>query len=424
MQLDNLSNLLGRPAATRIVFVGWLVLALAALTYLPRLDVLMTKGSDFTQDYLAIQALLRGESIYDLFTPDQIAALGLEPYALQNYHPPATIVLLLPLGLLPYQQAVLLWSGLSLALYLWLWHVTLRALGLSLLPGWAPLLVGVSLLWYPFQFHMILAQLSIPLTACVIGSWLALRAGRERLAGALLGLAILIKLFPALLLLYFVVRRRWQALAAAVAVVGAGLLLTLAVVGVDDMLRYRQAIAPANLATFSGEMHNLSFNGAFTRLLAGSPFIAPLVAAPTMALALTAAACGAVLIALGAAAWRLPRDRRGDDLAIALVCVAMPLLNPISWSHSFVLLIMPAALAVRGLVDAPDPRWARVAALAFLLISVPDNALARAIARHYQPALVPWFATLPMLLTTAGALLLLALLLARGRPRRAAPVPR
>lgn len=420
MLLSNVRALLSAPASRLIIVAGWAIVALALLAFVARLDMLLTVRSDFTQDYLAAQAALRGESIYDPFAPEELAALGLRPDALQNYHPPFTIALLLPVALLPYRAAVLLWTALGLGLYLWMWRAVLRELGLLSPPGWAPLLVGLSLLWFPLQFHIILAQLSIPLAACVVGSWLALRRGREAMAGALLGLAILIKIFPALLLLNLVARRRWRALGAAVAVGGAGLALTLAVIGPGDLLRYRAEVAPANLAVFRNELHNISLHAAFSRLFAGSEYIEPLVAAPTLANLLAAAAVGGLVLLLAVALWRLPAERGADDRAFAMVCAAMPVLTPTSWSHSFVLLILPLALVLRDLLARPDPVRLRAAALAFVLISLPDNTMARQIASIYQPALVPWYATLPMLLTTAGALLLLALLLPWGR---LAPAP-
>jgi hypothetical protein len=399
------------PAGSRVLKAGgWALIALALMALSMRLQVLTTVRSDFTQDYLAAQAALRAESIYAPFTPEQLAGVGLRPDVLQNYHPPLTIALLLHLGLLPYSLAVILWTVFCLGLYVWIWYAVVRELDLGIPAAWGPLLIGLSLLWFPFQFHIILAQLSIPLAACVVGCWLSLRRGRDVLAGALLGLAVLIKLFPALLLLYLVWRRRWRALGAAAAVGAAGLALTLATIGLDNLLVYRETIVPANLATFRSELHNVSLSAAFGRVFVGSEYIAPLVYAPALADLLTAACVGALALLLADTIRRLRASDEGDTLAVALLCAALPVLTPTSWSHSFVLLILPCALLVKGLPGSPTINQTRPLVVAFLLISLPDIALARQIARLYQPALVPWYATLPMLLTMAGVLLLIVLL--------------
>lgn len=412
MQLANLQRHLTPPLSRQLQIVGWAILLVALISIGARLRVLTTVSSDFAQDYLAGRALLAGRSIYDLFTPADFTAIGLAPNSMYNFHPPTTIALMLPLALLPYQAAIVLWTALCLGLYLITWQLLLRTLDVRPPRGLLPLLVGLSLLWFPLQFHVILGQLSIPMMACVVGSWAALRRGREGLAGALLAIAVLLKIFPGLLLLYLLLRGRWRAVAAAAAVGLAGLLLTLAVVGPGDMLRYRAEMAPENLREYASSPHNVSLHSVFSRLFTGDEYMAPLVEAPTVAAALTGAASLGLLGLLALAAWRAPRSSAGDDLAFALTCAAMPLLTPTSWSHGFVLLILPLALAWRAAL-ADGRLWRlRLVGLTTLLISLPDVEIARLLAA-YQPERVPWYAALIMLPTTAGLLLLFGLLVAQ-----------
>src|SRR4051794_26501814 len=147
-----------------------------------------TLDADFSQDYLASQALLRGQTLYN---PE-----------FYNNHPPFDMLLILPLALLSYYTAFLIWSGLAMICYGAIGLIVSRELNIALAPHWVALMVGLALCWPPFQEQMALGQWSLLIAASLIGCWALLRHGRDRLAGVLLGFACLIKLFPGLLIIY------------------------------------------------------------------------------------------------------------------------------------------------------------------------------------------------------------------------------
>jgi hypothetical protein len=77
-----------------------------------------------------------------------------------------------------------------------------------------------------------------------MGAWVAFRRGRAPLGGFLLGAATVFKLFPGLLLVYLVLRRRWREVGWTV---GAGVVLTvlaLAVVGTAPFVAFFQYQLP------------------------------------------------------------------------------------------------------------------------------------------------------------------------------------
>jgi len=94
-------------------------------------------------------------------------------------------------------------------------------------------LLLAPLLWLApatnFNFQYGQAHLLVILAA--VGAMLAAERGRDALAGSLLAAAVLAKLFPALLLVVWVVERRWRALRWAAAAGAALVALTLAVLG-------------------------------------------------------------------------------------------------------------------------------------------------------------------------------------------------
>src|SRR5262245_31893775 len=182
-----------RQSAPRLwlaLIIGGALVAVGVLMLLMRVQNAQVVSSDFTQDYVAAQALRAGRSIYVELTAADLsaAALGtrqalIAPGPIVNFHPPFDALLFAPVPLAPYDQAVLASSILSGLLFLAIGWIVLRELRIGLAPHWCVLLLGLGLCWYPFQAHIALGQLSLLVVACLIGCWALLRRGRERLAG-------------------------------------------------------------------------------------------------------------------------------------------------------------------------------------------------------------------------------------------------
>ena len=127
---------------------------------------------------------------------------------------PLVTILFAPIAALPERLAGVVWFALCWACLL----ATVRWIGRSLtsLPvrDWlltqmpAVILCGGAIF---AQCHF--NQLSFVVLALVAGSFGLLRRGREWSAGLVLAVAVLIKLVPAVFVLWWLVRRRWRALA-------------------------------------------------------------------------------------------------------------------------------------------------------------------------------------------------------------------
>jgi hypothetical protein len=383
--------------------VGGTLIVFGLLMLLIRLSN-ATLDADFSQDYLASQALLAGQTIYN---PE-----------FYNNHPPFDMLLILPLALLPFHTAFLIWSAIALFCYGAIGLIIVRELKIGLAPYWVALIVGLALCWSPFQEQMALGQWSLLIAACLIGCWALLRHGRDRMAGVLLGFACLIKLFPGLLIIYLLLRRRWWAAGIASATAALGSLLALAVVGPSDTLDFFLRIAPSNGVALAAYPLNVALAGPISRLLVDGTWVRPVVVAPQLANWLIRLMSLVVLIVLARQSWRAPATRRGDDLTYAAVCVAMLLISPLTWQHTFMLLILPFGLLLHDLLDRPNWRGAAVSLLALTLVSLPNIDIARALIESYKPERLPWLAALPLIAPTAGLVLIWSMI--RMPPRAAA----
>jgi hypothetical protein len=174
-------------------------------------------------------------------------------------------------------------------------------------------------------------------------AWAADRSGRPAWAGALLGAAMAVKLFPGFLFLYFVARRRWRAVVAGTASFAAVTLLTAAVLGPGTYESYIRDVLP-QVGQFRSGWLNLSLYGWWCKLFDANPAerVSGLMEAPRVAAAGAAACNLAVAVLAALVAWRA-RDRATEDLAFGTCVVAMLLVSPITWDHYLLFLLVPAA---------------------------------------------------------------------------------
>ena len=212
---------------------------------------------------------------------------------------------------------------------------------------------------------------------------LSLQAGRPLAAGVVLGLCALIKLPLLLFGLYFLVMRRWRVVAGGALAIGGAALLSLLVHGIDtNVAWYRDSVAPFLGGVIPG-FNVQSIDGFLMRLSTGVSLLQdwephqPTTLHRVVRLAIVAA----LLVGSG---WLMRRadpgagDRpaqglsRRDAIEFCLVlCLALAI-SPISWSHYYLLLLLPMALQLGGATGIADgPRSRPLFVAACILVSLP-----------------------------------------------------
>jgi alpha-1,2-mannosyltransferase len=262
------------------------------------------------------------------------------------------------------------------------------------LAGRRILLVLVAVLAMPGVLtELVNGNVHLYLLGLLTAAWLGIRRGDgygERVAGVAIGIATLVKIFPGLAILWFLVTRRWTA--AAWSVVGAAALsvITLPITGLQPWLEFPRALA--NLAAPIDP--SVSF--------APTVWLAPYVGFSIARIVVTVTGVGIV-------AWSALRQDARTSFAVTVV--ASILITPALWSSYFSLLVIPIVLALGSGASVT------LLGIVYILLSAGVDTglgdLAWVVAR---------------LLPTIGALLLLAVLLrlepteARtGADRRTAP---
>jgi len=324
--------------------LGFALLLVIPLAYDAHLVQVMLRiqMNDFGKFYYTARYFLEGRDPYAASPATLILASALEGRQLGNMNPPHFHLLILPLSLWGPQVALVGWtiaSVVSLALAV---RVLVENLGCSRLTPWR---LGFILLffvaWVGTGSLIVTGQLSWLLLWPLTASWAAMRQGRWLKAGILVGLLVSVKPFLALLLVYFVIRRRLDALVAGLLALALAYLVGLAVFGYAAHMSWLRALGGVD---WSWLVMNGSLLGFFSRLLSPCPGLAPLVEASgaIYALWLLTSAGGVTLTLLSVA------QQRGDvDRAFALLLVASLLFSPLGWVY-YAWFLIPPLLAIGG----------------------------------------------------------------------------
>jgi hypothetical protein len=355
----------------RICFLVWAAAAAVVVLYLGPMFLRFFRPPpdtypDFVQEWLSARCYWMGEPVYLLqrdamrrVTGQDLPQLDERPW---NAHPPVAVLVALPFGLIAdYRTAHLIWNLTTFALFLIGLALIVRQLRLPL-HWWSvcPVIVLViadnpviSQLWH--------AQLNFLLGFLLTVAWVARRNGYRSAAGIAAGLAIAIKLFPGLVLVYFVAARMWREALVTVFAALAANLVTLGLFGVSAFETYIHEVLPS-LKVFRGSWGNASLTGYVTRVVMA-------FSADVVAVRLVGIGQLTIVVAIVYAARRATTLGQ-HDRAFALAIAGMPLASPIAWAYYFVLLTLPVLLLWQRLASG----WTRVVfAAAVIILLLPEG---------------------------------------------------
>lgn len=365
-------------------FVGLCVLFAAVV-----IPIGVHKGEDIAEEIRISQLWLQGQPLY-VITPGY-----------GTWWPPFATLTIAPLGLVAMISLTLakaIWAAAGVLCVGWsLWTAGERW-------GWGATWLALAAVSVPLYNNFQHQNIEAMLLALLVGIAASLEDRRDTRAGILIGLAVALKAFPALLLIWAACRRRWR-------VFGTGAAVAAGVTYVAG-LRYGPIGAFGQLwGWVELSLHAPSFPGAMGSVLPMQK-LARLVYAlgggvPAMGVAEVALVAAVVVIVV--------RRRRENDqpLETGVVTLSSILLAPIAWLHYFTLALplWVAAIAHRPPLQGWAKRaWAGGLGVAGLLTS--------GMLGHFTYPRALSF--IPAYNDTVGSLLLIALLLAQHTALRPA----
>ncbi|MGB6191712.1 MAG: glycosyltransferase family 87 protein [Terracidiphilus sp.] len=205
--------------------------------------------------------------------------------------------------------------------------------------AWLVFAVALAALFFdPLIFAFDLGQIQTLLTLGFTAAFYCWMTGREKTAGALIGVMVLVKPQYALFLVWALLRKKYGAAASCAVCFATGMLVSCIVFGWHNNIAY---LAVLKVIGSTGETFaaNQSMNGLLNRLLFNGdnvrwhdlqyPPFNPLVYAGTLISA---------VILLGTALFHRWEQRRGRVADFAAILLASTAASPIAWDHHYAIL--------------------------------------------------------------------------------------
>ncbi|OBF23784.1 glycosyltransferase 87 family protein [Mycobacterium sp. ACS4331] len=256
------------------------------------------------------------------FTYPPLAAISFSPFAWLSLPAASIAITATTLVLLVVSTSIVLARLSSVDTPGPRWRVVVLAMAL----------VAPAVIWLePVRSNFDFGQINVVLMTLVIADCVPRRTPWPR--GLLLGLAIALKLTPAVFLVYFVLRRDIRAVLVAFASFAGATLIGFVLAWQDSIEYWTRTVRNTDRIGTATLNTNQNISGALARLGLTEDF----------RFALWTLACFAVL---GLTVWAGRRVLAAGEPVLALICVAMfgLVVSPVSWSHHWVW-VLPTLVA-------------------------------------------------------------------------------
>lgn len=352
------------PDSARLkVYSVFFLLAWAPLLVQVFFEATGSTGSDFLAFWGAAKLADSGHPalVYDLHAQQAAQATSGAGQFFAYVNPPPYLLLIWPLGLLPFAVAWIAWSVVGWAL----WYAVARRVS----PAHA-IAIFVSPVAYLAASH---AQNGFFTGALLVGGVLALPR-RPALAGALFG-ALVIKPHLALLVPFWLLAgRQWRAIAFAALSAVSLCLLSAAAFGWQTWAAYPESFKVSQV------LMSQAAGPFFMRMC--TPFAAlRMLTSPTLALA-GQALVGVAVLALVMAAWRRSRDPQATG---ALMLAGTALASPYLFAYDLPFLVQPLFwIAAQGRSHGWRP-WEKILLIALWFAPFATRAFALPLGINLMP---------------------------------------
>jgi hypothetical protein len=254
-------------------------------------------GNDFAHLYLGSYLAVQHKNFYSpeiIFpTAEALGIQHLNPFV----YPPIVAIFFIPLSLFSYQDAQLVWFILNqlFLIFAFLFLILSFNSDNKLIYIVAALVLSFS--FAPLYRTLTAGQLNLLMLFLLSLVWYFYARKMPVGAGLVLAIATLLKLFPGLLILFFIWKKEYRVAISAIAVVVILVLLSLAIQGGQlyqdygtllTQMSYGQSTWSQFQQRFDVEPANQSFHALVLRLFSANPVTSPIVDSPGLAKILSA----------------------------------------------------------------------------------------------------------------------------------------
>jgi hypothetical protein len=304
------------------------------------------------------------------------------------YSGPMVHFLTLPLFLVPrWSMVPTVWALTNVAALSLSFVFVCRLSGVAPRISWAVVaaLAGLWLLFQPLVNCLAQGNIEIVEMALVLGALVRLQASKDRLAGALLGVAAMLKFLPIGFLGWLLLRQRWRAVGAGVAAIAVIAAITTVTLGwrestLASVMVSRDASDSRRLLDESAGwnnagLHELSVNSMFIHRAGVLDYDVPMIRwlpSERATLAARAGTLASLLLAAGMGLILFVRRRRPvSPLEISVLFMTMFMIVPRNHDYYYVFALVPLSVLFLKAAAARDWTLAAITIAAYVLISPP-----------------------------------------------------
>jgi hypothetical protein len=380
------------PLGLYVLVVCIWVIVLAGFFYLTVRQV-RDASMDFLSYYVGASAIQQGKPIYTLETHDSVSAsIGIRQVGRYLY-PPTFAILIQPFLLMSPYVASLFWFFVNVGLLLIGVGFLLRRGQLQDHRMRVALLL-LPVLFTPVLMTLYLGQVNILIFMLIVLVWLTFVDGRRYSSGVLLALAVWIKIWPIILIAYFVWKREWKVVSGALV----GLLLigavTFALAGNGQTISFfTDKLPEISQGTEPGIDHlNQSIPGVFAKMFSpSSNYVHPLIQSPTLAQQGSRIAVLLLMVTtIFLCSWPITlKDREQFSTEFMLVVIAAMLITGRLFESNLTLLLPAYFLIAEKLHGEQIINWRQIALPIASVVLIDIHRVIWTVANPDKQAL-PW----------------------------------
>lgn len=388
-----------------ILWLGYGVSALATVLLLWNIYHPSSSFPDFTDAYYPAGRLI-------IVEPSRLYDVSDGKNSYQGFvNIPILALLLTPFSFFSLSFAKLLFTTLGVLTVFTAYYFTVK---LTKAYGWKQiLLLRLFMFSGPLYYSIAVGNTTHFVLVLLLAVLFCTQTKQEVCAGILLALSALIKIPLFLLCVYYLIRGRWRVVvgfsAALLAIVGASVFLF----GVDLHLTWWEQCIKPSIGKPMAAYNIQSVDGFLARLVTSGELVKVW---QVIEVDWDFKVIRYVLISLllGGSIWicwrsKTPTTLETENLEFSIVLCLALVITPISWSHYYLLLLLPLSLCLTNRLAIPQKRlWFSLVALSILLVSLP----VRSIILPENPVLKVLMYKLLISNYFFGGILLLGLLLA------------
>ena len=299
------------------------------------------------------------------------------PRAWHYNNAPIFGLVFVPLAMIPVFWAALIWYVVSVVVVAFAFHFSVKMLQPYIKDDqhglWLYVVPPLLLIW-PLMSALARGQMTPLLFALAMAGVYYQSRGRDWLGGAFLAGAVLMKIFPVFLLAYYVWRKRWKFIVATgVFVIVGACVAPVPFLGWERNLTFhREWVSILQRPVFEqGKSQDPRFGELISPDLVRNQSLQAVLkrmtslSAPTKVVAVIGLAMAAVMIFAAARA----RDEDRWLLLSSMIAWAL-LMSPVSWSHYFMLLMLPVATMTLSALSDPDVRVRKLSWITLIVFGV------------------------------------------------------